>query len=74
MSEKFYDLIVQGVLIQGIIALALVCAVIYLAVTNQPIPDILIGLTGTAIGFYFGGEAQAGIVRRQEARALRSRG
>jgi hypothetical protein len=65
MSDKLYDLIVRGVLIQGLIALALVAAIVYLSVTGQGVPEILVGLTGLAFGFYFGGEAQARVARNR---------
>lgn len=63
MSERLYELLVKGVLLQGILALALVGAVIYLAIVGQVIPDVLIGLAGAAVGFFFGGEVSAKVAR-----------
>jgi len=39
--------------VQGIMALALVGAIIYMSVAQLPIPDVLIGLAGASSGFYF---------------------
>lgn len=39
--------------IQGILAVMLVASIIYMAITQIPIPDVLIGLGGAACGFYF---------------------
>jgi hypothetical protein len=63
MSDKLYDLIIRGVLIQGLITLVLIGTIVYLAVTGQDIPDVLINLTAIAVGFYLGGESTARITR-----------
>lgn len=47
--ERFHKYI--GV--QGVMALAFAGAIIYMAVAQLEIPDVLIGLAGTAAGFYF---------------------
>lgn len=52
MNMKFKEFLPEGD-IRDLIALALVGAVIYLSITGQPIPDILVGLAGTATGYYF---------------------
>lgn len=39
--------------VQGIMAVAFTGAIIYMAVAQIPIPDVLIGLAGAASGFYF---------------------
>jgi len=39
--------------VQGILAVALTATLIYLLVAQITVPDVLIGLTGTVIGFYF---------------------
>jgi len=54
MGTKFADLWKSSALIQGVLALATTGAVIYLAIVDKPIPDILIGIVMTCIGFYFG--------------------
>jgi len=54
MKTQFMELWRSSTLIQGTIALIFGGAIVYLAVTLQPIPDILVGFVGTIIGFYFG--------------------
>lgn len=50
MFEKFSKFV--GV--QGVIALALTGAVIALALSGRPVPEILANLASAAAGFYFG--------------------
>lgn len=40
--------------IQGVMALLSLGAIVYLAVTGKPIPDVLVGVVMAIIGFYFG--------------------
>jgi len=54
MKTSFLDLWKSSAVIQGSLALMFGGSIVYLAVTAQPIPDILVGLVGTIIGFYFG--------------------
>jgi len=49
-----YELFRTSALISGIIALSIIAAVGYLAVSGQEIPDTLSALATTIIGFYFG--------------------
>ena len=53
MTTKFADLWKSSSLIQGIMALAAMSAIIYLAIAAQPIPDVLIGALMAIIGYYF---------------------
>lgn len=41
-------------LVQGIMALASLAAIIYLAVTAQDVPEVLVSTVSVIIGFYFG--------------------
>jgi hypothetical protein len=52
--KRFWDLFEKNVIISGVLAIGLGGAIVYLAVTGQPIPEILAGLTGTVIGYFFG--------------------
>lgn len=52
--NKFWDLFEKNVVISGLLALGLGGAVVYLAVAGQPIPEVLAGLTGTVVGYFFG--------------------
>ena len=64
--ERFWDLFAESVIVSALIALSCVGALIYLAVTGKPIPDILVNVTMIVVGFFFGGkvqQAQAAITR-----------
>ena len=50
----FWDVFYQSSIIQAIIALATIGAVIYLAIIQVKIPDILSNTAMAIIGFYFG--------------------
>ena len=52
--NKFWELFEKNVVISGALGLLLAGAVVYLAVTSQPIPDVLAGLAGTVVGYFFG--------------------
>lgn len=56
--ERFWDLLGTSVLVQGIVTLALVFTVIFLACTGQPIPELVSNATLIALGFYFGSKSQ----------------
>ena len=47
--EKFH----KYVGVQGVMAIVLTMTMIYMLVSQIPIPDVLIGLMGTTWGFYF---------------------
>jgi len=60
--SKFWDLFEKNVVISGILGLMLCGAVVYLAVTGQQVPEILAGLAGTVVGYFFGaGKAQTAV-------------
>ena len=52
--QKFWDLLAESVIVQGIITVLIVGADVYLIVTGQPVPELLSNLTGIVVGFYFG--------------------
>lgn len=56
--EKFWDLLAQSVLVQGLLTLGVTCVVCYLAVIGKETPKELWTLLGMAWGFYFGTKAQ----------------
>ena len=60
--DKVWGFIQDG-LFQGLIGVGTVGAIVYLAVVGKPIPEALAGIAGAAVGFYFGGKAQAAIAR-----------
>lgn len=56
--SKFWELLEESVLVSGVIALSCIGAVVYLSVTGQPIPDILVNISMVVVGFFFGGKVQ----------------
>lgn len=56
--NKFWELLEKSVIVSGILAIAVVGAIVYLAVVGQPIPEILTALGGTIVGFFFGAKKQ----------------
>lgn len=54
MKTKFLELWQSSAIIQGSLALMMGATICYLAIAQVPIPDVLIGILGTIIGFYFG--------------------
>jgi hypothetical protein len=56
--DKFWQLLKESVLVQGLITLALVGAVIYLSCAGLEIPTIVETSTGLVLGYYFGSKAQ----------------
>lgn len=54
MKRTFIDLWYESTIIQGAIALSSVGTVLYLYIVSKPVPDFLLTLIGTIIGFYFG--------------------
>lgn len=63
MSKKtfgvaFVDLWKSSALIQGTIALVSVGVISYLYITNKTVPDTLVSIVFTILGYYFGTKAQ----------------
>lgn len=52
--ERFWKLLEQSTIISGLIALTIVGAVVYLAVSGQPVPDLLGQALLIVISFFFG--------------------
>lgn len=60
--NKFWELFEKNVIISGALALALIGVICYLAATGQDIPEVIAGLAGTVIGYFFGaGKATAAV-------------
>lgn len=56
--NKFWDLLANSTLVQGLITLAVVGVTCYLWATGQPVPDNLWTADGIIIGFFFGAKTQ----------------
>lgn len=52
--QTFWTLLKESVILQAVLTLSVWGAVLYLAVTRQPIPDILSMAANLVLGFYFG--------------------
>ncbi len=63
--SKFWDLVGQSVIVQGIVTLSLVFACIYMAVAGQEIPQLISTSTLVALGYYFGSKSQQYISQAQ---------
>jgi hypothetical protein len=59
--DKFWQLMKESVIVQGLITLMVLGAWLYLVVSLVPIPPSLELIVGTVIGFYFGGKSQLAI-------------
>ena len=54
MRDQFVELWESSSVIQGTMALACTGCIIYLAVVGREPPQLLVGIVGTIIGYYFG--------------------
>lgn len=59
----FWEAFKNSTIIQGTITLVVVAGVTYLAVTQQPIPEVLSGWGALVVGFYFGSKVQASVMQ-----------
>lgn len=56
--RRFWDLVKQSVIVQGLVTLAFTGTVCYLYVTGQEIPESLIYFVSGVMGFFFGAKQQ----------------
>lgn len=61
--SKFWDLVRESVITQGIITIILTTTVCYLAGTGQPVPDLIAYGFMSALSFFLGAKTQQ-ILRR----------
>jgi len=61
--DRFWDLLQQSVIVQGLVTLALVGVTVYLYVTGQPIPDTLLNFDYLVLGFFFSSKIVAAVWR-----------
>lgn len=52
--ETFWTLLAKSVIVSGFIVFVCISTLAYLAITAKPIPDVLVNITLTVVGFYFG--------------------
>lgn len=56
--SKFWQLLKESVIIQGVVTVAFVGTACYLYATGQEVPSTLIQLAGVAVGYFFGAKQQ----------------
>lgn len=56
--EKFWELLERSVIVQSLLALACLGAIVYLSVTGQDVPEVLVNGFLLILGFYFGSKVQ----------------
>ena len=66
--DKFWALLEKSVIVSGFIATAVTCAIVYLAVTGQPIPELLGNAALIIIGWFFGAKSSDAGLRAQGLR------
>ncbi len=50
------EMLFESVLVQGVITVSVIGLYGYMLVSGQEVPETLIGLVGTVVGFFFGGK------------------
>lgn len=55
--DKFWEVFKESVIVQALLAAGCLGAIIYLAVTGQEIPDVLVQGFMLILGFYFGSKS-----------------
>lgn len=59
--RRFWDLVKDSTIIQGLITLSVIGVTCYLWATGQPVPQDLWTADGIILGFFFGSKVQAAI-------------
>lgn len=58
MGDKLLKMLEESTLVQGIIALVLLCVIAYMFVSGKPVPEALVNFFALVLGYYFGTKAQ----------------
>ena len=66
-GEGFWDAMSKSVVMSGVLALLVVGAVVYLAVAQVGVPEVLTLAMGTILGFFFGSRSGQQTERIQAA-------
>lgn len=62
--DKFWALLRESVLVQGLVTLVLVGTTCYMYASGKPVPESLLSLDGLVVGFFFGSKVQQANIRR----------
>lgn len=69
--ETFWTLLAKSVILSGFIVVVCMGTLCFLAITGKPIPEVLVNITLTVVGFYFGSKVGNTEATNNIARALR---
>ena len=69
-STIFWQLFKESVILQAILTLGIWGAVIYLALADRAIPDVMLGAANLVMGFYFGSKLA---MAKQEVKVVERR-
>lgn len=58
MKDRFWELLKESTLVQGIIGLLFAGVLAYMYCSGVPVPQELLALFGVILGFYFGGKVE----------------
>jgi len=61
--NRFWRLLAESVIVQGLVTVALVGTTCYLFATGREVPGPLLALDNLAVGFFFGAKVQAAMLR-----------
>jgi hypothetical protein len=56
--NKFWELVKESVIVQGIVTVGLVTSVIYMSIVQIPVPESINTAMMLSLGFYFGSKVQ----------------
>lgn len=56
--KRFWDLVKESVIVQGVVTVAFTATLCYLYVMGQEVPSTLIQFAGVAVGYFFGAKQQ----------------
>ena len=66
-GDRFWDAMNKSIVVSSVLALIVVGAVVFLAVTQKVVPEVLTLAMGTILGFFFGARSGQQTERIQAA-------
>ena len=69
-NDRFWDAMNKSVVVSSVLALIVVGAVVFLAVKQAPVPEVLTLAMGTILGFFFGARSGQQTERIQASNAI----
>jgi len=68
ITEHFLDLLERSIIVQSTITIMLVAVLCYLLIAGKTIPDILVQLTLSVLGFWMGSKSTSEVHKSYEKR------